>query len=282
MHENIKIAVVQMAPQLMETGDNLRKIITLSREAATNGANLIVFPECSLTGYVFTSRQEALPYGETIPGPSVEELCSICQENEVHVIFGLLEKDSDRLFNAAVLLGPLGIIGKYRKNHLPFLGIDRFVDSGDKPFQVHQTQVGNIGLYICYDIVFPESSRVMTLMGADLLASPTNFPRGRRERILTDVVITRAIENTVHVVVANRVGEERGCLFAGQSIIVDAAGDIVSVASSDREEIMYGEVSLEMARQKHITVIPGEYEMDHIKDRRPELYGAITKPNPKE
>ena len=282
MHENIKIAVVQMAPQLMETGDNLRKIITLSREAATNGANLIVFPECSLTGYVFTSRQEALPYEETIPGPSFEELCSICQENKVHVIFGLLKKDNDRLFNAAVLLGPLGIIGKYRKNHLPFLGIDRFVDSGDKPFQVHQTPVGNIGLYICYDIVFPESSRVMTLMGADLLASPTNFPRGRRERILTDVVITRAIENTVHVVVANRVGEERGCLFAGQSIIVDAAGDIVSVASSDREEIMYGEVSLEMARQKHITVIPGEYEMDHIKDRRPELYGAITKPNPKE
>jgi len=281
MQEHIKIAAVQMAPQLMQIGDNLRKIASLTREAAIGGANLVVFPECCLTGYVFTSRQEALPYGETIPGPAVEKISSLCQELKVHIIFGLLEKDNDRLFNAAVLLGPSGIIGKYRKNHLPYLGIDRFIDSGDQPFQVYQTPIGNIGLYICYDIVFPESARVMTLMGADLLASPTNFPRGPREKILKDVVITRAIENIVHVVVANRVGEERGFLFAGQSIIVDTSGDIISVASYDKEEIIYGKLSLEAARQKHITIVPGEQEMDHIRDRRPELYGTITKPNPK-
>jgi len=276
MSNKIKIAAVQMEPRLMKIRENLGSILSAVRKAADNQANLIVFPECSLTGYVFSSRQEALSFAETIPGPSTEKITSLCQELKVYVIFGLLEKESDRLFNAAAFVGPQGLIAGYRKNHLPFLGVDRFVDIGDKPFQVHQTSIGNIGLQICYDIAFPESSRVMTLLGADVLALSTNFPRGRGEKY-SHVISARAFENRVHLVSANRVGSERSCSFAGLSEIVDASGEILSLASPDKEEIIYGEVSLDSARQKHVTFIPGEWELDCIKDRRPELYDVITK-----
>ncbi len=278
MPERIKMAAVQMDPKLMNPKENLEGILSAVKKAADNQSNLIVFPECSLTGYIFHSRQEALPFAETIPGPSTEKLASLCRDVKVYVIVGLLEKEDDRLFNAAALVGPQGLIGKYRKNHLPFLGVDRFVDRGDKPFEVHQTPIGNIGLHICYDIVFPESSRIMTLLGADILALPTNFPQNRGEIVSTYIVSARAIENRVHVVSADRVGSERGHSFAGLSKIVNASGSILGLASPDKEEIIYGEVSLDSARQKHVTVIPGEYEVDYIQDRRPEIYGVITQP----
>ena len=277
MPNEIKIAAVQMEPRLMKPRENLESILNAIREAASNQANLIVFPECSLTGYIFSSRQEALPFAETIPGPSIEKLAPLCQELKVYVVFGLLEKEGDGLFNAVALVGPRGLMAGYRKNHLPFLGIDRFVDIGNRPFQVYQTPIGNIGLEICYDIAFPESSRVMTLMGADILALATNFPQGRGEKY-SHVISARAFENRVHLVSANRIGSERGYSFAGLSKIVDASGSVLGLASPDREEIIYGEVSLESARQKRVTYIPGEWVVDCIGDRRPELYGVITKP----
>jgi len=276
--DTVKIAAVQMEPGLMKNRENLASILGGVSEAVAKQANLVVFPECSLSGYIFHSREEALPFAEAVPGPSTEEVASRCRELGVYVVFGLLEREGDRLFNAAVLVGPQGLIAGYRKNHLPFLGVDRFVDIGDRPFAVHQTPIGSIGLYICYDIVFPESSRVMTLMGADILALPTNFPQVRRETLATYVVNTRAIENRVHVVAADRVGSERGYAFAGLSKIVSASGKTLGLASPDKEEIIYGEVSLDSAQEKRLVVVPGEYELDYVKDRRPELYGLITEP----
>ena len=120
MHDKVQIAAVQMNPKIMENEDNLNEVILETRTAANNGADLIVFPECALTGYVFTSREEALPFMETIPGPSIDKLMACCRELGVHVIVGLLETDGERCFNTAVLAGPQGLIGKYRKNHLPW------------------------------------------------------------------------------------------------------------------------------------------------------------------
>lgn len=277
--DKVKIAAVQIAPRLMETRSNLDRMLAMAREAAAERADLIVFPECSLAGYVFSNRRELGSFAETIPGPSSEELASLCQELDIFVVFGLWEKEGERLFNASVLVGPQGLIASYRKNHLPFLGGDRFVDIGDRPFQVYQTPIGNIGLQICYDIAFPEGSRVLTLLGADILVLSTNFPQGRGEKYRR-VICARSFENRVHVVSANRVGSERGYLFAGLSVIADATGEILSQASSDSEEIIYGEVSLNSARQKHQVFIPGQWELNCLADRRPELYGLIAKPNP--
>jgi len=272
-----KIAAVQTNPKLMSPGENLEGIINAAREAEANRAKLIVFPECALTGYIFHSREEALPYAETIPGPSTEKLSSLCKELQVYAIFGLLEKEGDKLFNAAAFIGPEGLIGKYRKNHLPFMGIDRFVDRGDKPFEVYQTPIGNVGIEICYDIMFPENSRVMVLKGADILAVPTNFPQGRGEMITEHVVTTRAIENRVYVVTANRIGNERGNGFSGMSKIVSGSWDTLALASPDKEEIIYAEVDLDVVRRKRDIIMPGQHETDFIKDRRPELYGEITR-----
>ena len=272
-----KIAAVQTNPKLMSPGENLEGIINAAREAEANRAKLIVFPECALTGYIFHSREEALPYAETIPGPSTEKLSSLCKELQVYAIFGLLEKEGDKLFNVAAFIGPEGLIGKYRKNHLPFMGIDRFVDRGDKPFEVYQTPIGNVGIEICYDIMFPENSRVMVLKGADILAVPTNFPQGRGEMITEHVVTTRAIENRVYVVTANRIGNERGNGFSGMSKIVSGSWDTLALASLDKEEVIYAEVDLDVVRRKRDIIMPGQHETDFIKDRRPELYGEITR-----
>jgi predicted amidohydrolase len=276
MRDKVKIAAVQMEPRITQNRENLDNILLKTRTAAHGGADLIVFPECALTGYVFTSRKEAIPYMETVPGPSTDELAAYCHELGVHVIVGLIEIDVDRCFNAAVLIGPKGLVGKYRKNHLPFLGIDRFLDPGDEPFTVYKTPIGNIGVHICYDCNFPESARVMTLLGADILALPTNWPEGRG-KVAKYVVITRAYENKVHLVAVDRVGMERGTKFIGLSKIINAWGDTLAEASTEDEQIIYGEVSLAEAREKRIVFKTGEFELDFIRDRRPELYGEITK-----
>jgi len=276
MRDKVKIAAVQMDPKIMEKGVNLDKILREAKSAASNGVDLIVFPECALTGYVFASREEAIPFMETIPGPSTHELAACCKELGVHIITGLLEIDTDRCFNTAIMVAPQGLVGKYRKNHLPFLGVDRFIDPGDQAFQVYPTPIGNIGLHICYDCNFPESARVMALLGADILALPTNWPEGRG-KVAKYVVNTRAYENKVHLVAVNRVGTERGTRFIGNSKIVDAWGDTLAEASSDQEEIVYAEISIAEARQKRIVLKPGEFELDFIGDRRPELYGELTR-----
>lgn len=275
MRDKVKIAAVQMNPKIMQNRENLDKVIFDARAAAGNGAGLIVFPECTLTGYIFSSREEAMPFMETIPGIATEEMEALCKQLGVHIVVGLLEKDGMKCFNAAVLIGPGGLIGKYRKNHLPFLGIDRFLDAGNKAFEVFDTPVGRLGIHICYDATFPECARVMTLLGADILILPTNWPQGR-ERVVKYVINTRAYENKVHFVAVDRVGEERGTMFIGHSKIVDAWGDTLVDAGDVEEQIIYAEVSLDEARQKHVTFKPGEFELDFIRDRHPELYGPIV------
>jgi len=278
MSDIVKIAAVQIDPGITKNEANLEKILFWTEKAAAEGAQLIVFPECALTGYVFNSREEALPFMETIPGPATHKLAELCRKTGVYVVFGLLEVDGNNCYNAAALVGPQGLVGNYRKNHLPFLGIDRFVDPGNRPFEVHRTPIGNIGMHICYDCNFPESARIMTLQGADILALPTNWP-GTRDYISKYVINTRALENKVHVIAVDRVGVERGVRFAGRSKIADSWGNTIALGSARKEEIMLADVSLEQARQKHIIIKPGEFELDYIRDRRPEIYGDLTRPN---
>ena len=275
MNETVKIAGVQMDVKIACNKENLEKILEKTRVAAGQGARLIVFPECALSGYMYNSCQEAALSAETIPGPATESVAAVCRELEVYVVFGLLERAGNKCYNSAVLIGPEGLAGRYRKNHLPCLGVDRYVDPGDGPFRVFPTAAGNIGLFICYDCTFPESARVMALEGADILVLPTNWPQGR-SKVPQYVIPARAFENKVHLIAVDRVGQERGAGFLGLSKIVNAWGDTLAEAGPDEEEIIYGEVALSDAREKHVVVIPGVFEADFIKHRRPELYGKIT------
>ena len=271
------IAAVQTDVRIGDLTHNLAAIRTKLREAAGRGAKLVVFPECALSGYCFTSKDEARPAAEPLPGPATAALADECRTLGVWAVVGLLERDGDKLYNAAALVGPSGFVAGYRKAHLPCLGVDRFTDRGDGPFAVHDLGGLRVGMTICYDGSFPEASRVLALQGADLIVLPTNYPP-EAERTARLLVPARAMENRVYYAAVNRVGQERGFRFIGLSRIADVTGDLLAASEDDTETILYAEIDPGRARQKRIVNIPGEYEVDRVRDRRPELYGAITKP----
>jgi predicted amidohydrolase len=262
-----------MEPILAEKERNLDACVARLEEAAAAGAELLVLPECAIPGYMFESAEEALPFAEEIPGPSADTLARECRRLGLHVVCGLLERDGDVLHNAAVLVGPEGLIGTYRKTHLPFLGVDRFAVPGDE-LTVYDTPLGRIGVEICYDLRFPEVTRTLALKGADIVAHPTNFPVAAR--IQTELItVARAAENRIYLLTANRVGKERSGEFCGWSQIVDPYGTRLAEAGETEEALLVADVDVQKARDKDY-VIPGEYELYLFGHRRPELYGALV------
>lgn len=275
--EKVRVAAVQMDVELAQPQKNIARMLEFLRQAARMGAQLVVFPECALTGYCYESLDEARPYAEPIPGNHTRQLAALCRELGVHAVIGLLEQDGQRVFNAAALVGPSGVVASYRKVHLPFLGVDMFTTPGDRPFAVHDIGNVNVGMNICYDAAFPEASRVMALAGADLIVLPTNWPPGA-ECTCQVVINTRALENNVYFLACNRVGEERGFRFIGQSKICDPTGVVVAQASADQEEILVADIDPAWPRRKRVIRVPGKHEIDRFADRRPEMYGPLVEP----
>lgn len=274
----IRVAAVQMAPRLGDVPANVEAVLSWLKKAAEARAQLVVFPECALTGYAFDSREEAIPHAEPIPGPSLLPITFECGRLGLHAIIGMLERDGDRLYNACVLVGRGGVLGAYRKIHLPFMGVDRFVDPGDRTFGVSEAAGVRIGMHICYDGAFPESGRVLTLLGADLLVLPTNWPPSAAH-IAEHLMSTRAMENHVYTLSANRVGTERGVTFIGRSAICAPGGDGLARAGGEAEEMIMADINPALARNKHLVRIAGVQEVDRIADRRPRFYGPLTQPN---
>jgi len=269
----VRVAVAQIEPRLGEKERNLEACLARLDAVAAAGAELLVLPECAIPGYMFDSAAEAMPFAEEIPGPSTEVLAAACRRLGVHVVCGLLESDGEQLHNAAVLVGPDGLIGSYRKTHLPFLGVDRFTVPGDV-LPVFDTALGRIGLEICYDLRFPEATRTLALAGADIVAHPTAFPVAAR--IQTELItVARAAENRIYLLTANRVGKERSGEFCGRSQIVDPYGVRLAEAGATEEVLLVADIDVERARDKDY-VIPGEYELYLFGDRRPDLYGALV------
>jgi predicted amidohydrolase len=270
-----KIAAVQMDCKFAAKAANLDAICTGLREAAGQRARLVIFPECAVTGYCFESQEEAWPHAETLPGPTTDLLAAECRMFGISAAFGILERDGDCLFNSCALVGPDGFIAGYRKAHLPCLGIDRFATPGDRPFAVHDLSGLRVGMNICYDYTFPEAARVLMLLGADLIILPTNWPDRARDNV--DYLIpARAVENKVFYAACNRIGEERGFHFMGRSRIVDVTGDLLATSNDAQPTILYADIDPARARDKRIVRIPGAYELDRTKHRRPDLYGPLS------
>ncbi len=274
----MRIAAIQFEPKLGELGKNLERILEELAKAAEGGARLVVFPECALSGYGFGSREEGLEHAVAIESKEVRAVVSACAAHRCYCIFGFLERDGSRLYNACVLTGPEGVIGSYRKVHLPFLGIDMFADPGDRPFAVHDAGGVKVGMHICYDGSFPETARVLTLLGADVLVLPTNWPT-HSECAAEHMIPTRAMENTVYAMAVNRVGQESGFRFIGGSSIVDPAGKVMARAGADTEEMLLADIDPEVARRKRLVRVAGRHEINRIADRRPRFYGPIVAPN---
>jgi predicted amidohydrolase len=270
-----RVAGVQMEPRLGDVEGNRARMLERLNQAADLGARLVVFPECALTGYNFDDRAEALAVAEPFPGPSVAAFGEACARRGAAAAFGMLERDGDRLFNACALVGPGGPVGVYRKIHMPFMGVDRFADPGDRPLEVLEALGVRVGLHVCYDGTFPEVGRVLSLLGADLLVLPTNWPKGA-EPLAEHTMAGRAIENTVYAMAVNRIGEERGARFVGRSSIHGPGGETLARAGADAEEIIAADIDVRRARNKRIVRVPGVQEIDRIADRRPAFYGKIV------
>ncbi|MCA9041856.1 MAG: carbon-nitrogen hydrolase family protein [Planctomycetaceae bacterium] len=274
----MKIAGVQMDVQLGEVDHNLRAIMEALEETARAGAHLTLFPECALSGYCFDSKAEAVPFAQTIPGPATDRLAETCNRQNCYVVLGMLELEGEDLYNSAVLIGPEGVIGKYRKVHLPYLGIDRYTSPGKDPYQVYSAGDLRIGMQICYDASFPEATRCLALLGADLVVLPTNWPPGA-ETTADYCINSRAVENGIYFMAINRSGRERGFRFIGRSSIADPIGKTVARAESTEPEILFADLDLARARNKRYQRVPGKHEIDRLADRRPEMYSLLMEPH---
>jgi predicted amidohydrolase len=274
----MRVAGVQMDVELGAVAANLGRMERRLAEAAGHGAKLVVFPECAATGYCFESVADAREVAQPIPGPITERMSQLCHEHGTYAAFGMVELDADRLFNAAVLVGPEGVLGSYRKIHLPYLGLDMFTTPGDRLFRVDHVGNVRVGMTICYDGSFPESTRSLALLGADLILLPTNWPPGA-ETTAEYVTNARAVENNVYFMAVNRVGTERGFRFIGHSKIADPHGNTLAEARGTDEQILYAEIDPHLARRKHLVRVPGKHEIDRMADRRPEMYGLLTEPH---
>ncbi|HYL99507.1 MAG TPA: carbon-nitrogen hydrolase family protein [Blastocatellia bacterium] len=271
----MRIACVQIDCHIGEPEYNRRYIAEHIRIAAQSGAELIVFPEAAITGYCFDSLDEAMPFAEPLDGPTANAVAEVCRETGTYAVAGFIEREGANYYNSAMLVGPSGLIGSYRKVHLPFLGVDRFLTPGNRPFQVFDLPFGKIGINICYDASFPESARCLKLLGADLILLPTNWPKGAW-RTAEFIVNARANENHVNLAAVDRVGTERGWKFIGRSKVVDVNGDTIVEGSADNEEVLYADIDVKQAAQNKVVISKGQYELDRLGDRRPEFYRGIS------
>lgn len=269
-----RLAVAQMNPCLGDREGNRAVILHRLAEAVQAGAQLVVFPECALSGYVYDSAADALPASETVPGETTEALGAACRQHNIYAIVGLIEREGDTLYNSACLVGPNGLIANYRKCHLPVLGIDRYVGKGNT-LSVLELPFAHLGILICYDVRFPEAARTLTLQGADVIVVPTNWPEGA-ESAPEFLTRARAWENRVYVAACNRVGVERGTRFIGRSQIVAPDGTFLAQADGESETLLYAEIDVAKARQKRVIIKAGEFELDPVGGRRPDLYTSLT------
>ncbi len=271
----VRIACLQMEPHVGEKQRNLDHSLRLIERAAGEGAKLVVLPELCNSGYVFETRAEANALAETIPeGPSCQAWSEAAARHGLHLVAGIAEKAGQALYNAAVVIGPEGVIGTYRKNHL-WAAENLFFEPGNLGVPVFHTEIGRIAVAVCYDIWFPEVFRLAALQGADILCVPTNWvPMADQPEDLPKMsnilAMGGAHANSMYVAAADRIGTERGQPFIGNSLIVSYTGwPIAGPASEDKEEMLIVDANLSDARRKR-----NWNDFNQVlRDRRIDLYG---------
>lgn len=268
----LAVCGVQMDPRRGEASANARAACAAIEAAAAEGARLVVFPEASLTGYVFHDRDSAHEAAIEAEGGELAEIAGACRATGAWSVVGAVERAGELLHNSLFLVGPEGLAGRYHKLHTLCLGVDRFTTPGSRPPSVFDTPLGRIGLNICYDGTFPETARALKLAGAQLIVLPTNWPNLWLKR---EQVRMRAYENHVNYLAVNRVGIEEGVEFHGGSMAADPRGEMMAELG-DGPGFLHVEFDLRAADANRVIVQGGEYEYDYVADRRPELYGGLT------
>ncbi len=272
MKKRFGVALAQISCKRGCKKENLKKMERTVLEARKQGADLVVFPEMSLTGYVM--RDLLYELAEPVPGPSVKTLERIAEKTGTYIVFGmpeLTEKAQATLCNVAVLVGPEGFVGKYRKMYLPTHSVfeeKRYFRLG-YDVNTFDTKLGKVGLMICYDVYFPEVARLARLRGAQIIVCISASP-GVRRVFFEILTAARAIENTAFLAYVNLVGVEDGLQFWGGSRLVGPNGQVLNQAKYDLEDLVVGEVDYSDIR-------PVETFVPTLRDLRPELFYELGK-----
>ncbi|MBI4308382.1 MAG: carbon-nitrogen hydrolase family protein [Chloroflexi bacterium] len=290
MKPKCNVSLVQFAPQWCEREANAERMASVARQESERGADMIVFPELVNIGYnpvppepptlapESEAMQKAARYvasAEPIPGPTTELLTRITRSYGNYIIVGIAQSHPEvphTLFNAAVLLGPTGVIGVHHKTH-PALQEKMFFYPG-QTLDVYDTNIGKVGMLVCYDARFPEAARALTLKGAEIIVSiwasrhlgnfcpPEHFKH---------TAFTRAMENCNYFLACNRVGREGENVYSGHSAIGGPNGSIVAASDTDQEEVV-------RATLEHEQVLRARAVFPYFRDRRPDLYSKLTEP----
>ncbi len=272
MSKEINVALAQISCKVGDKKYNIALMKKNVEQAREKGADLVIFPELSLTGYL--TRDLTYDLAETIPGPSVNSLEHVARRKKLHIVFGMLEhseKARGVIYNTAVLLSPKGFVGKYRKMQLPTHSVfeeKRYFRPGYR-LPVFETDIGRLGLIICYDIFFPEISRLLRLKGAQFIICISASPAVRR-KFFEVFTAARAIENTVFLAYTNLVGMEDGLQFWGGSRIIAPSGHIITQAKYDEEDLVTGEVDYTDLERVE-TFVPT------LRDLKPEFFNLLKK-----
>lgn len=277
----VRVAVVQFDPQVgVENLERNAKAVHERLVAAVeNKAKLIVLPELATTGYCFTGREEAYAHAQPVPsGATVQGWIAFAATHDVYIVGCLVEQDGLQLFDTAVLVGPDGYIGRYRKTHL-WNNEKLWFTPGNEGYPVFETKIGRIGLLVCWDIWFPEAPRILAQLGADIICTPTNWvwtPPPLYDAsgtcMAAYLTMTAAHANNVFIAAADRVGQERGSGFMGNSLIAGTNGwPVGRIAGPDEDTILYADVDLVAARSAPIWTPLNDLH----RDRRTDLYDPL-------
>jgi N-carbamoylputrescine amidase len=274
---DLVVACVQMQPHVGHKAENLERSVQMIERSAARGARVIVLPELASSGYAFASREEAFAAADPVPeGDATRAWTTAAQRLNVYVVGGVAERVADVLYNAAVVVGPRGPIGCYRKLHL-WGDENLFFEPGDIGLPVFDTEVGRLAALICYDGWFPETYRLLAMQGADLVCVPTNWvpmpgQPPAQPAMANTLTMAAAHSNGLNIACANRIGVERGQPFIGQSLIVGSDGwPLAGPASADREEILIARMNLKTTRRARQL-----NAFNHVlRDRRTDLYDPM-------
>ena len=270
-----RVAVQQLAPRLLDLAANRAVTRDAIAEAVGTGADVVVLPELISSGYMFESPEEAASVAIGLDHPIIADWVAAAAAADIVLAAGFAERGDDgRTYNSAVLIDAAGVRAVYRKLHLWDREKLVFTPGSELP-PVLDTRVGRVSMIICYDLEFPELTRTVALAGTQLLLVPTNWPlmdRPDGERPAeAGIAMATARMNRMAIACADRIGIERGVAWTGGSTIVDAEG--WARAETREPGLITADLDLAVALDKRFTELA-----DAHADRRPELYGAVSRP----
>jgi predicted amidohydrolase len=262
----MRVGLFQFAPR---PGDVRANLDHIAHALSKIRADLIVLPELCTTGYLFPSRSEVTRLSEPVPnGPTCETMAALSRDRKTAIVWGMPESAGAHIFNSAVMVTPQGKSHVYHKAHL-FVDEKDLFDPGDSPFPVFDLGSVKVGMLVCFDHFFPEAARSLALHGAQVICHPSDLVLEYAHANS----VTRAVENRVFWVLANRTGSEtlgeKTLAFSGRSQIVAPDGRLLGRAGSDSEELLIVEIDPAEALDKKVTP-----RNDLFLDRRTDLYST--------